>query len=83
MSKATKYALTGVTALLVIVGVLAGAWGINTWQIHRSQQQWCSALDLLTQTVVTPPADPKTNPSREGQYQLYTDFVDIKHRFGC
>lgn len=62
--------------------VLGGTW-YAVVQAEHSAHQWCDTLDLLTSQPVTPPADPAANPSREGQYKLYEDFVHLKAEFGC
>lgn len=48
-----------------------------------SDHRWCAAFDLLTSVPVTPPPNPASNPSREGQYKLYADFVTLREQFRC
>ena len=80
---ATKVAL--LVALLVTLFLLSQ--GFNYWltlhQIQQTSSQWCDTLDLLTQNKIPQPSDPAANPSREEAYQLYTDFMQLKGRFGC
>lgn len=53
------------------------------YQITLSQHHWCDTLSLLTQHPVPAPSDPAADPSRQGQYLLYQDFVRLKGEFGC
>ena len=80
---ATKVAL--LISLLVLLLVLAV--GVNYWltiqTVRQTTGQWCDTLDLLTRNKIPQPADPAANPSREEAYQLYTDFMQLKGRFGC
>jgi hypothetical protein len=76
--------IAAVAALFLVLG--AGVvinLAITQWEVRHSQQQWCSALDLLTARPIPSPSDPKANPSRENAYLYYKTFVDIHHRFGC
>ena len=81
------------TIITAVLLVFAGTWyavyssNRNAQSIEASQQaqdrRWCDVLTLLTSVPVTKPADPKSNPSREGQYKLYTDFVKLRTEFRC
>ena len=57
--------------------------GFTLWVVQNSQEHWCTTLDLLTSVPVAKPSSPTTNPSREGQYKLYSDFVLLKSSLGC
>lgn len=76
-----------VSAIVVVVLALLasqiGAYALSVYNQHRSNQQWCAALTVLTQKKQTPPTNPGANPSREESFLLYSDLVDLKHRFGC
>jgi hypothetical protein len=74
----------GIVALFLVLaaGVVINL-AITTLEVRHSQQQWCTALDLLTAHPVQKPADPAANPSRENAYIYYRTFLDIHHRFGC
>jgi len=72
-------------AYLVIL-VVVGSGANLLWTSHAIQQNnhnWCDALGLLTKRPVPRPADPATNPSREGQYEFYLTLIVLKHRQGC
>lgn len=83
MSRALRYTLSGVAIFISVVAVVAAGFGISAWQVHQDQLQWCATLDLLTSQPVPRPANPAANPSREQAYQLYTDFMALRGRFGC
>lgn len=53
------------------------------YQVDVSQHHWCDTLSLLTEHPVSAPANPAADPSRQGQYLLYQDFVRLKGEFGC
>ena len=57
--------------------------GYTTISVQRQAHDWCATLNLLTSQAVPKPADPAANPSRQQAYVLYSDFVDLRHRFGC
>lgn len=76
--------VAGVVALFLVLG--AGVvinFAITGYEVRHSQQQWCTALGLLTAHPVPSPADPKANPSRENAYVYYRTFLDIRDRFSC
>jgi hypothetical protein len=83
LSQATKAGLAVALLVLLLVIGLATEWIMITSVISHSNAQWCDTLSLLTSRPVPKPADPASNPSRAGQYQLYEDFVHIKAKFGC
>lgn len=83
ISRGTKYALTICIALSLLVTAVALSIAMSTWQINRSQREWCDALNVLTSQPVPAPANPAQNPSREAAYRLYEDFVQVKQEFGC
>jgi hypothetical protein len=83
MSRPARAAAAVVAGLAVIAGLVAGGIFYTGWQVHRSQQQWCDTLALLTSQPVQRPADPAANPSREQAYRYYADFVTLRDRFGC
>lgn len=56
---------------------------VSAYEVRHSQQQWCTALNLLTKRKIAAPADPRANPSRENAYIYYQTFLDIHRRFGC
>jgi hypothetical protein len=70
------------SVLLVAGAVSYAIWhGNNT--ISANNQDWCTALKILTKTPVSYPADPKANPSRVFSYNLYESFRSIEIKFGC
>lgn len=70
------------SVLLVAGAVTYAIWhGNNT--ISANNQDWCTALKILTKTPVKYPADPKANPSRVFSYDLYESFRSIEIKFGC
>ena len=70
------------SVLLVAGAVTYAIWhGNNT--ISANNQDWCTALKILTRTPVSYPADPKANPSRVFSYNLYESFRSIEIKFGC
>lgn len=71
-----------VVVVLVVVGTAFNA-GFSLWQIDQSNRNWCSTIKLLTSQPVKQPSNPTANPSREGQYQLYEDFVQLRANFHC
>lgn len=84
LSFATRMALS----VVFMVSLILAGLGIEYWMIaqtiRHSNAQWCDTLSLLTSgPVPKKPADPKANPSRQGQYLLYTDFTRLKNHFGC
>ena len=87
LSYATKAALLVMSVALLLALGLSGEYYMITSNYNQtvahSNSQWCDTLDLLTMHEVPKPVDPKANPSRVGQYQLYEDFVQLKDRFGC
>lgn len=73
---------------LIIFGVLifaaiAACFLFAYWQVHVSQEQWCTVLNTLTRNPVPKPADPAANPSRVEAYTLYQEFVSLRGNFGC
>lgn len=68
--------------ILLFTAVIVGTAYAVVRDSHQ-QAQWCQTLELLTKTKVPYPSDPKANPSRLFAYDLYTDFVHLKHEFGC
>ena len=74
-------ALLGLLALLTVF--LCGGWFIIGYQISQSDARWCSTLELLTSRPVNPPSNVAKNPSREADYRLYLDFVQLRRDFGC
>lgn len=83
MSHATRYALTVVLFLLLVFGAVIAVVLFFKGQIDQNNSQWCDTLRLLTSHPVPKPANPSANPSRVADYQLYQDFLILKHRFGC
>ena len=83
MASKIKLAISVVIVVIGIAVAIGGSYMLSLQAIHNSDQQWCTALNLLTRTPVPAPSDPKANPSRAQAYQLYEDFVAIKHRYGC
>jgi len=84
--------VTYLVALIVGLAAIGFYWDARTANetqtrvdrvVQRSDQDWCATLDLLTKVPVPKPTAPKQNPSRVGQYQLYLDFLSLKHRKGC
>jgi len=71
-----------VSVLLVVAGVGYSIWHGNH-ALSANNQQWCTALAILTKTPVAYPADPKANPSRVSTYDLYESFRYIEGKFGC
>lgn len=51
--------------------------------IRQNDRQWCQTLVLLTRHPIPRPADPKANPSREANYEVYTALYQLKVRFHC
>lgn len=68
---------------LCVAASVGGSYVLGLNALHRSNQNWCAALVLLTGNPVPRPADPAANPSREQAYELYQDFIAIERRFGC
>jgi len=83
MSKATRYAVAVVALFLMFAWAVAASFALSEWTVSRSQRQWCETLTLITSVPVPAPADPAANPSREGQYRLYEDFLHVRQEFGC
>jgi len=83
MTHATRLALLIATLLLVIITSVAAGWGLTLWETSIQSHQWCDTLTLLTKNPVPKPADPQANPSRQQSYLLYSDFVKLRHKFGC
>ena len=82
----TRATLIGLlTSLLLILLVLGFSvnYLLMQRQVDKAQQQWCTTLSLLTTTKVTPPQNPRANPSRVFSYDLYMDFVHLKDQLGC
>lgn len=76
--------VAAVVALFLVLGAGTGiSLAISAYEVRHSQQQWCTALNLLTAHPVPRPADPKANPSRENAYVYYRTFLDIRDRFSC
>lgn len=71
-----------VSVLLVVTGVTYAIWHGNH-ALSSNNQQWCTALVILTKTPVKYPADPEANPSRVFSYDLYESFRSIETKFGC
>lgn len=71
--------------VLVVSLVVAIAIPIvySTWITISYARHSCQALETLTNTPVPKPADPKANPSREGQYELYLGLLNWKREDGC
>lgn len=71
-------------ALFLVLGAGTGiSLAVSAYEVHHSQQQWCTALDLLTKRQIQAPANPKANPSRVNAYLYYETFLGLHHRFGC
>lgn len=51
--------------------------------VQTYAQHSCQALELLTYTPVTPPADPAANPSREATYKFYLALLFWEQADGC
>lgn len=83
MSKAARSATLAGLILLLVAGLAIGGFWVTGMQIASANRRWCATLMLLTAQPVGKPADPKANPSRVGQYELYADFVRLKQEFGC
>lgn len=71
-----------ISVLLIIGATTYGVWHGNH-SISANNQDWCTALKILTKTPVLYPANPAQNPSRVFAYNLYTSFRDIEGKFGC
>ncbi|MGH3673590.1 MAG: hypothetical protein ACRDSH_23670 [Pseudonocardiaceae bacterium] len=79
-----KRAVQAFVSLVVLtLAVAVISLGYTTISVHRSAHDWCATLNLLTSQPVPKPADPAANPSRRQAYVLYSDFLDLRHRFGC
>ena len=70
------------TVLLVTGSVSYAIWHENN-SLYANNQQWCTALDILTKVPVARPSDPKANPSRVFSYNLYESFRSIEMEFRC
>jgi hypothetical protein len=83
VSHATRYALTVVLFFILVLAAVIAVILFFKGQIDQNNAQWCDTLRLLTSHPVTKPSNPAANPSRVASYQLYLDFLTLKHRFGC
>jgi cytochrome oxidase assembly protein ShyY1 len=83
VSRATRISLFAAAIFLVLVTAISGSYWLASWQISRSDRQWCDTITLLTSQPVVPPSDPASNPSRVVTYHLYEDFVTLRHQLGC
>ena len=74
-------------SIIFSVLLVAGAVSYAIWHgnstISANNQDWCTALKILTKTPVPYPANPKENPSRVFSYDLYESFRSIEIKFGC
>jgi hypothetical protein len=71
-----------ISFVLVIAGVGYAIYH-SQHELSTNNQQWCTALRILTKTPVAYPADAKANPSRVFAYDLYESFESIEGKFGC
>lgn len=51
--------------------------------VRQYAQHGCQALELITATPVSKPADPSANPSREINYKFYEALLYWEHKDGC
>ncbi len=85
--------LSIVAIVLAVFLLLGGLWYVffisasNSSRIAANQRasdlRWCAVIRLITASPVPKPPRPAANPSREGQYELYEDFLTLKRQFGC
>jgi hypothetical protein len=72
-----------VFSVLLVIGAASYAIWHGNNSISANNQDWCTALTILTKTPVVYPADPGANPSRVFSYDLYESFRSIEIKFGC
>jgi hypothetical protein len=83
--KWVAYLQGAVIAVLIAVIVILSAWVIPSLHhyVNTVVQHECQALELLTKTPVSPPANPAKNPSRVADYKFYQAVLVWKHEDGC
>lgn len=83
MKRNRRLAITLALYCLLFIAAVIVVFVLVRLQVDHSQAKWCDTLNLLTSRPVPKPTNPSANPSREMSYQLYEDFLTLKHRFGC
>lgn len=70
------------TVILSAGSAIFSAYTANQY-IGTSNHQWCAYLEHVTQTKPPVPTNPKTQPGRVYEYELYQDFIQLSVDFGC
>lgn len=83
MSHATRMTLAIMLMVVLLASGLLIEYGLLAHVITQNNGHWCDTLNLLTSKPIAKPTAPGANPSREGQYQLYQNFVKLRTDFGC
>jgi hypothetical protein len=83
VSNAARMALVVVAVLVTLAAAVTVCLILVSHEISSSDHDWCAAIDLLTARPIPYPADPAKNPSRVATYDLYEDFVTLRHQYGC
>ncbi len=74
-----------IPVVLIVFCFLAFAGGtvaFVSWSVSSSEHKWCSVIDLLDAAPAPPNAN-TSNPSRQYDAQLASDFSVLKKRLGC
>lgn len=80
----TPGARRSVVTLFALTLALAGANLLfTTWQVTSTGHKFCQVVSSVTAVPVQAPPDPRSNPSREKQYELYREFVWLGRSLGC
>jgi hypothetical protein len=78
-----KIGLVIFIVLLGFAGSIAGSYLLSLNAIRTSNQNWCTALVILTKHPIAKPANPKATPSRQDNYTFYLALVNLRSRYGC
>jgi hypothetical protein len=80
----TPGALRSVVALFILMLALSAANLLFTVHyVSAANHKFCQVVTGVTAVPVPRPPDPKANPSREKQFELYEQFVALGRSLGC
>jgi len=82
-SRTTAAVISVATLFFLLTAAGTVGYGVLIHAIHRSNSQWCIALDELSSITIAKPVNPAATPGREALYRQYEAYLGMRGKFGC
>lgn len=77
-----KTLLAVLVAVAILVGSVAGSYGLTIWRTDRNNSYFCQYLSSVVPHVAKP-LDPEANPSRLADYIFTVKTERFERKIGC